>query len=299
MKKYKSFYKLLRGTDVNEVLQAVESMYYANEPQNSFPYAYKGAYDQLVHMQPDETTENEDGGAIRVSQSRFGEEKFALTNCEGMKWETAIRLPVVVDDTIELTPAETVAAIIWALTYYGFSEREINKFFDDLDKEIEEGATTPYDFCEDDEEDDVEEACVELSPEEEERRRLEERDEKVEQAMMKLLSQSQGLTVKDLLYLLDTSLIYEIYPHTYAFDTAKRMDYLLDLLDNYCKVGEGYDRVVLCVTSSPIFPITEEEEKRLVEKLKEMVHGGEVLLAKRQHIAIGKELETIILFSKD
>ena len=91
-----------------------------------------------------------------------------------MKWETAIRLPVVVDDTIELTPAETVAAIIWALTYYGFSEREINKFFDDLDKEVEEGATTPYDFYEDDEEDDVEEACVELSPEEEEKRRLEE-----------------------------------------------------------------------------------------------------------------------------
>lgn len=40
---------------------------------------------------------------------------------------------------------------------------------------------------------------------------------------------------EDLLYLLDTSLICEIYPHAYAYDTTKRMDYMLD---NYCEVKD-------------------------------------------------------------
>ena len=300
MKTYESFYKLLREVDVNEVLEAIDKMYYADKPEESFPYAYKGAYDQLLHMQPNEIAVGGDNGyAVHVYQCKLEKRRFALTNCEGMKWSDAISLRVVVDDTIELSPAETVAAIIWALTFYGFSEKEIHANF----REMEEGEIIPYDPDEDDDdeewEDDEEEEKLPLSPEEEEKKRLEERAEKVEYAMMELLSQSEGLNVKDLLYLLDTSLICEIYPHTYAYDTAKRMDYMLDLLENYCKVEEDFNRVVLCVTSSPLYPLTDEEETRLLGKLTAMVKGGEVLMAKRQHLAIEKELQAITLFSKD
>ena len=97
-----------------------------------------------------------------------------------MKWCGAIGLSVVMDDTIELTPAETVAAII-----------------EEMDLEMEEGELTHYNP---DEDDDDEEELLPLSPEEEERKRMEERAEKVEYAMMELLSQSEGLCVKDLLY---------------------------------------------------------------------------------------------------
>ena len=299
MKKYESFHKLLRETNVNEVLEAIDKMYYADKPEENFPYAYKGAYDQLAHMQPEGTIANEnDDYAVHVYQCKLEKRRFALTNCEGMKWETAISLPVVVDDTIELTPVEAVAAIIWALTFYGFSEKEIHANFERMSREMEEGELIPYNPDEE-EEDEEEEEFVPLTPEEEEKNRLEERAEKVENAMMKLLSQSEGLTVKDLLYLLDTSLIYEICPHTYAYNTAKRMDYMLDLLENHCKVKEDFNRVVLCVTSSPLYPMTDEEETKLVGKLKVMVNGGEVLLAKRQHMNIEEELQAIILFSKD
>ena len=298
MKKYKSFHKLLRETNVNEVLEAIEKMYYADKPEESFPYAYKGAYDQLLHMQPDEIVDDEDGYAVRVYQCKLEKRRFAVTNCEGMKWKDAISLPVEVDNTIELTQAETVGAIIWALTFYGFSEKEIHANFDEMDREMEEGNLIPYNPDENDDEEEDEESTP-LTPEEEEKMRLEERADKVENAMMKLLAQSEGLCVKDLLYLLDTSLIYEIYPHTYAYDTTKRMNYMLDLLENYCKIEEDFNRVVLCVTSSPLYPLTDEEETRLLGKLKAMVKGGEVLMAKRQHMAIDKELQGIILFSKD
>lgn len=42
-----------------------------------------------------------------------------------------------------------------------------------------------------------------------------------------------------------------------------------------------------------------EEKVRLLKKLNAMVEGGEVLMAKRQHMAIVKEFQAIILFSKD
>ena len=298
MKKYESFYQLLRETNVNEVLEAIDQMYYADKPEESFPYAYKGAYDQLLHMQPDEKVDDEDGYALHVYQCKREQRKFAVTNCEGMKWKDAISLPVEVDDTIELTQAETVGAILWALTFYGFSEKEIHANFEEMDREMEKGNLIHYNPDEDDDEEEEEENTP-LTPEEEEKIRLEERAEKVENAMMKLLAQSEGLNVKDLLYLLDTSLICEIYPHTYAYDTTKRMDYMLDLLDNYCKVEEDFNRVVICVTSSPLYPMTDEEETRLLSKLKAMVKGGKVLMAKRQHMGIDKELQGIILFSKD
>ena len=147
--------------------------------------------------------------------------------------------------------------------------------------------------------DDEEEEMLPLSPEEEEQRRLEERAQKVEYAMMELLSQSEGLTVKDLLYLLDTSLICQIWPHTYAYDTSKRMDYLMELINSYSDVKRDFNRIALCITSSPEYPLTEVEENTLVQRLKDMVNGGQVLLAKRYHRDIEKELQAIILFSKD
>jgi len=53
------------------------------------------------------------------------------------------------------------------------------------------------------------------------------------------------------------------------------------------------------VTSSPDFPFTLAEEKVLVQKLSNLVNGGRVLLAKRYHKDIEKELQAIIVFSKD
>lgn len=105
-----------------------------------------------------------------------------------------------------------------------------------MGREMEVGELVHYNPDEDDDEEGEEgKESLSLSPEEEERKRMEERAEKVEYAMMELLSQSEGLCVKDLLYLLDTSLICEIYPHTCAYDTTKRMDYMLD---NYCEVKD-------------------------------------------------------------
>lgn len=300
MKKYESFYKLLRETDAKEVVEAINRMYYADK-EEIFPYAYKGAYDQLMHM-PKEVIINNDGYAVHVYNYHNTEKPFALTNCEGMAWKMALALPVIVEDSIELTPTETVAAVIWALTFYGFSEREAKEFFEGMDREMEEGETTSVDeFWEDDneEDDEEEEEHVPLSPEDEERKRKEERAEKVEHAMMELLAQSEGLEVKDLIYLFDTSLICEIWPHTYAYDTDKRMGYLLELITNYCNVKPGFNRIALCVTSSPDYPLTDEEEKMLVEKLKNMINGGQVLVAKRYHKDIEKELQATILFSKD
>ena len=40
MKKYESFYKLLREVDVKEVVEAINRMYYADK-EEIFPYAYK------------------------------------------------------------------------------------------------------------------------------------------------------------------------------------------------------------------------------------------------------------------
>ena len=181
MKKYESFYKLLRETDAKEVVEAINRMYYADK-EEIFPYAYKGAYDQLMHM-PKEEIINNDGYAVHVYNYHNTEKPFALTNCEGMAWKTALALPVIVEDSIELTPTETVAAIIWALTFYGFSEREAKEFFEGMDREMEEGETTSVDeFWEDDneEDDEEEEEHVPLSPEDEERKRKEERAEKVD-----------------------------------------------------------------------------------------------------------------------
>jgi hypothetical protein len=300
MKKYESFYKLLRETDVKEVVEAIGRMYYADKLEEKCPYAYKGAYDQLMSMPKEEIADN-DGYAVHVYNYHEAEKPFALTNCEGMAWKTALALPVIVEDSIVLTPTETVAAIIWALTYYGFSEREAKDFFEELDEEIEEeGKTTLEEFWDDEDvEDEEEEDSVPLTPEEEERKRLEERAEKVERAMMELLSQSEGLEVKDLVYLLDTSLICQIWPHTYVNDTDKRMDYLLELIEDYSEVKQGFNRAALCVTSSPDYPLTDEEEKMLVEKLQNMINCGQVLIAKRYHKKIEKELQAIILFSKD
>lgn len=65
------------------------------------------------------------------------------------------------------------------------------------------------------------------------------------------------------------------------------------------EVKQNYNRVTLCVTSSPEYPFTLAEEKVLVQKLSNLVNGGRVLLAKRYHKDIEKELQAIIVFSKD
>lgn len=298
MKRHESFYKLIRETDIKEVVENVNRMYYSDKPNEKCPYAYKGAFDQLMQLEP-ESLEREEY-AIHVYQRQYpnDDRPYVLTNCEGMKWKNALALPVVVEDPLELTSAETVAAILWALTFYGFSEKESKRFFEDLEKEAEEGRTI-LDMDELEDDDEEEEEMLPLSPEEEEQRRLEERAQKVEYAMMELLSQSEGLTVKDLLYLLDTSLICQIWPHTYAYDTSKRMDYLMELINSYSDVKRDFNRIALCITSSPEYPLTEVEENTLVQRLKDMVNGGQVLLAKRYHRDIEKELQAIILFSKD
>ena len=298
MKRHESFYKLIRETDIKEVVENVNRMYYSDKPNEKCPYAYKGAFDQLMQLEP-ESLEREEY-AIHVYQRQYpnDDRPYVLTNCEGMKWKNALALPVVVEDPLELTSAETVAAILWALTFYGFSEKESKRFVEDLEKEAEEvGTILDMDEFEDDDEE--EEEMLPLSPEEEEQRRLEERAQKVEYAMMELLSQSEGLTVKDLLYLLDTALICQIWPHTYAYDISKRMDYLIELIDSYSDVKRDFNRIALCITSSPEYPLTEVEENTLVQRLKDMVNGGQVLLAKRYHRDIEKELQAIILFSKD
>lgn len=305
MKKYESFYKLLRETDAKEVVETIIRMYYADK-EEIFPYAYKGAYDQLMHMPKEEIIDNE-GYAVHVYNYHNSEKPFALTNCEGMVWNTALALPVIVEDSIELTSTETVAAIIWALTFYGFSEREAKEVFEEMDRDIEEGQTISVDELWDDDEEDEdeydddekEEELVPLTPEEEEKKRKEERAEKVEDAITELLSQSEGLEVKDLVYLFDTSLICQIWPHTYAYDTDKRMHYLLELITDYCNVKPGFNRIAMCVTSSPDYPLTDEEEKMLVETLQNMINGGQVLIAKRYHKKIEKELQATILFSKN
>ena len=120
-----------------------------------------------------------------------GKRRFALTNCEGMKWSGAIGLSVVMDDTIELSPAETVAANIWSLTFYGFSEKVIQANVEEMGREMEVGELVHYNPGEDDDEEGEEgKESLSLSPEEEESA------EKVEYAMMELLSQSEGLCVK-------------------------------------------------------------------------------------------------------
>lgn len=77
------------------------------------------------------------------------------------------------------------------------------------------------------------------------------------------------------------------------------MDYLIELIDSYSDVKRDFNRIALCITSSPEYPLTEVEENTLVQRLKDMVNGGQVLLAKRYHKDIEKELQAIILFSKD
>ena len=65
------------------------------------------------------------------------------------------------------------------------------------------------------------------------------------------------------------------------------------------EVKQNLNRATLCVTSSLKYPFTLAEEKVLVQKLSNLVNGGRVLLAKRYHKDIEKELQAIIVFSKD
>ena len=96
---------------------------------------YKQAYDTLL-----ETTPAEDSWEIEVTREYDeldgGERHYYVHahDCEGMPWDGCLASEVVIKDDIPELSA--VARILWGMTFYGYTEEEKNRRFDDTPRNI-------------------------------------------------------------------------------------------------------------------------------------------------------------------
>ncbi|MCM1071428.1 MAG: hypothetical protein NC301_08620 [Bacteroides sp.] len=261
---------------------------------------YKEAYDVFRNLKP-----KGDGGdvtfAVASSEEGFAPRSLPLVanNVEGDYWENTIRKTVIKPDGAPFTDAELAGAILWGMTFYGFTERDewplsdsaLSRYGEQA-KLLERKLYIPYlrDKAE------MRElkkgklpSGIAFSMEEwkeihqrqrhqnrSKRRRLRRMEQRIErlkkldkrQHLIDRLQEAIGSEATLASEILKAESVNEKWFDSHCYGKLPRLDYLIDLLDNYCPYFDeicqsGDCGIVVCHTASAT-PLTDDEKNRLL-----------------------------------
>ena len=119
--------ELFNSLSFDEIVNALQNTH-RNDDSVSCLYGYKEAFDIISN-----TEFNGDGGEVtfdvtpREECFLFGNLPLFADNVEGDYWENIAGKTIVKPDSNSFTDAELAGAILWGMTFYGFTPRQIKE----------------------------------------------------------------------------------------------------------------------------------------------------------------------------
>tara|TARA_X000001036_G_scaffold409613_1_gene420870 strand:+ start:343 stop:852 length:510 start_codon:yes stop_codon:yes gene_type:complete len=133
-----TFQNLLRKVKYKPVFNIIYKQYYlsagySNDEMMKIDYAYSNVFDNLLYKEQNKTSDNlqislksaqdEDGGDPYIDAHLYdsdADESFGLDFCE---WGDILAYEV--NNSLNLSDAEIVAHVLWEITFWGFTEAEV------------------------------------------------------------------------------------------------------------------------------------------------------------------------------
>lgn len=260
---------------------------------------YKEAYDIICHLPPKGR-----GGQVSFDVTPR-EEWFAphslpmlANNVEGDYWENTVRKTVLRPDNNPFTDAELAGAILWGMTFYGFTKRDkwipSDKTFSHFGvqanhlqqklylpyirdkktkRQLKKGTRPNRTAFSMDVWDTIAHHRKHQNRSKRKRyHRLLQRIEQLEnidkrQHLIDNLDQRLGRASVPAKEIISADSINEKWFESHCYGKSTRIDYLIDLLSNYCndfdEICRSADHNILVCYTADTTPLTEEEKQRL------------------------------------
>lgn len=290
--------ELFNSMTFDDVLAALQHTH-RNDPSIQNVAGYKEAYDVLCNL----TLDGERGEVTfdvtpREEWFTLGSLPLLANGVEGNSWEKIVQKTVVKPDESPFSDAELAGAILWGATFYGFNRHSkwvpsyvtYSKFGEQA-KRLEQRQCIPY--LRDKQKirklkKEVMQYGVTFTMEEWDAihyhqqhqnsikrkrfNRIEHRIEQLEkldkrQHLIKRLYEKIGIDTTPNFEILNADTINEKWFGSHTYGKLPRLDYLIDLLENYCPrfdeiCQEGERTIIVCYTADTT-PLSNEEETRL------------------------------------
>lgn len=290
--------ELFNSLTFDDILAAMRSTHRNDRPIRNVA-GYKEAYDVFCNLKP-----AGEGGEVTFDISPR-EECFTphslplvANNVEGDYWENTVQKTVIYPNDNPFTEAELAGAILWGMTFYGFTNRDewppndtafslygkqakllerqlfIPYLRDKIIKQELKKGELPYGIA----------FTMEVWNEIHQRQRHQNRSkrrrfhrikQRIEQLkklnkrqhLINRLQEVLGPDVIPASIMLKAEAINEKWFDSHCYGKLPRLDYLIDLLENYCpyldEICQSYDHnIVVCYTVDTT-PLTEDETIRL------------------------------------
>lgn len=138
--------ELFKALSFDEIARALQQTHF-RDIENFIGQSaeYKMAYDQLCHIVPEG-----DGGEVTFDivspESLVNTKTIAIVanNVEGQCWENILQKDVIRPGDNNVTDAEMAGAILWGITFYGFTPHSQERCFDDFFNDDSPFATQAY-----------------------------------------------------------------------------------------------------------------------------------------------------------
>ena len=322
--------ELLDSTDFKDIATALVQSY----PQITGKLAhFKQAYDILRNLEPEGSGKLE---IVRV-YNEFTQTYYPLISrwFELDEWKYELACEIIVDDNLTLTGAEIAAHCLWELTYLGFDqstpekhtaamlsiigeqETNISGPYDAAVEKLKRKLETPYKPQKfktyksiDEYEKDrskrnrrIEKRITKferLAKVEDARIEKRKRKAKIDDAINRLIADTNSFKKEELKYLFNTERIYENNYQSSAYDVTKRIDYMIDLFSNYVNEDfSKYTHFLLMFRTSSKYSLTQAETEALQNFFIEYLpKSANVRFGYGSDENLGVEVELMVLGSR-
>lgn len=138
--------ELLQKVDIDRVLPVIADWYYNDEQEFTQEEGYREAYDELVSLSVETVSDDDEESPgrntreiwIRKSSDPDNDLPFA-SYLEGEIRSMALGKEIVFKDEFQLTDEELAAVCLWHITFYGYTQKELDLFARKLKKQRENG----------------------------------------------------------------------------------------------------------------------------------------------------------------
>ena len=254
-------------------------------------YSYREAFDELMLLIPS----NEEG---EITICRNKEQGWIEVNVNDYSWENDLNFEVNIEDGLSLNKDQLAAYILWELTYYGFSQKEIEQSFSSnfsrkradneyarkahellkrKDFKYARGKREKKEYLKSAINADVLFKIIERGQKRNRAKRMRDaridrsikrykRWSNIEECIKKLTRLSDNISLSDLQYLFNTAIISENYFCQKKGNETYTTASLEELVDKYSDVlSSNYDSVILLLYSADKNDIPESQIKALYD----------------------------------